>query len=102
MRAMTSAKAAGGATEPTGRASRTAVHSRPILFLPLSGSSNGTGVSSARNAKPARTWRSIPLLKGQAVRRDDHFAMTGRNGRLAAVDVDVGLTMQRQMIAELR
>jgi hypothetical protein len=55
-----------------------------------------------RNAKPARTWRSILSLKGQVVQRDDHFAMTGRNGRLAAVDVDVGLTMQRQMIAELR
>ena len=85
----------GGATEPNGRASRSAVHSRPILFLPLPGSSNGTGALSARNAKPARTWRSILSLKGQAVRRDDHFAMTGRNRRLAAVDVDVGMTMQQ-------
>lgn len=46
---------AGAITEPALRSSRTYVHSRPVLVLPLPGSSTGTGVSFACSFPSVRT-----------------------------------------------
>src|SRR3954451_10277724 len=54
--------AAGGSCPPKGRSSRTTVHSRPVLVLPLA--STGTGVSSAWRRAPARTWALIASTGG--------------------------------------
>src|SRR3954451_20303965 len=58
--------AAGGSCPPNGRSSRTTVHSRPVLVLPLA--STGTGVSSAwMRALATRTSHARGLDKRELV-----------------------------------